>query len=594
MVAVTSRSRALSHVAPRGPSYAALRNALIALAVVGLMLATLPSTAAEVSARVDRSEITMDETFTLTIERSGAPDDAAQPELAPLESDFEVVSQQLSTSIRIINNAREDSAVWTIGLSAKQPGALTIPPISIGQDKTQAIEVVVLPAPDPNTAAAQGRAYFINVESTPASPYVQSQLTYTVKIYQRLGERLVDGRLSDPVAEDALIERLGKDLSYDLKLPAGRYRVTERRFGIFPQKSGPKTISAPTLTGRPASRFAKSRIRIKGQDLAIDVRPRPANSGDGPWLPAYALELRETWSPEAPQFVVGQPVTRSVTILGRGLSGHQLPEVPLGDEEQFTVYADQPTVESAGQAPYVLGRRIQKAALVPRAAGTLVLPAIEVHWWNVEADQLEIARLPARAIEVQPASDTQSSPTSPPAQPAATPEDAPAPIPTSAPSPSYHNPKNPWIWSTGVVTLLWLATLLLWRQPRGMQSGEERMASSKTESLKRVSTRDVVASAKSPQSLRDLVLGWARARWPSEKLGSLLAVSAKMERDEAKAAILALDRALYAPPGSDWEPERYTASLGPELVAKQDRSTTAEPALRPLYPPPQAPIRRDR
>jgi hypothetical protein len=68
---------------------------------------------------------------------------------------------------------------------------------------------------------------------------------YTVRLYRRVD---ITAGLSDPELGDAVIERLGDDSNYNTQINGVDYGITERKFAIFPQKSGSVTIKPLVLT----------------------------------------------------------------------------------------------------------------------------------------------------------------------------------------------------------------------------------------------------------------------------------------------------------------------------------------------------------
>ena len=74
-----------------------------------------------------------------------------------------------------------------------------------------AIVLEVLPAPAADEASS-AREIFIETDVAPEDVYVQSQLTYTVRIYRAV--EFLEATLSDFATENAVTHRLGKDATY--------------------------------------------------------------------------------------------------------------------------------------------------------------------------------------------------------------------------------------------------------------------------------------------------------------------------------------------------------------------------------------------
>ena len=153
------------------------------------------------------------------------------------------------------------------------------------------------------------------MEANPKNPYVQAQVFLTVRVLLRVN--LAGADLSEPVVQDALVERLADDHRYGTVRNGLDYTVIERKFAIFPQKSGLLRIDPMHLTAQVdvGSRAFFSRstraVRVKSDGIDLKVRPIPPEFTGKHWLPAADLKLEETWSSSPPQTKAGEPLTRT-------------------------------------------------------------------------------------------------------------------------------------------------------------------------------------------------------------------------------------------------------------------------------------------
>jgi len=263
----------------------------------------------------------------------------------------------------------------------------------------------------------------VEVEVDASQPYVQGRVLLTARVLA--DARVLEGVLSDPDVPDALVHRLGEDRHDQLTRDGHSYRVSERRFAIFPQQSGELRIPPLVFEGRvrdpeerrPRDAFdglfggslfesllgrAGQRVRVRSEVPVIVVRSRPAEAAEGWWLPARDVELVEQW-PEAPSRLrVGEPVVRLLEIRATDLSAAQLPELALPAVEGLKQYAEPASEQSFRAGDRVLGVKQQPVTLIPTRAGPLRLPALQLEWWDVEADARRLASLPARTLEVLP------------------------------------------------------------------------------------------------------------------------------------------------------------------------------------------------
>ena len=269
-----------------------------ALAALLLMIIGAASAADGLRAYVDRSTVYTGETVTLTLELSG--DGAGQPDLRPLAQDFSVMSTSQGSEIRIINGQRSDTTRWQIVLQPLSTGELPIPSLSIGGRHSQPLTLKVRELP-PDVAKRQAESLFIEMElgDVGTGVYVQQQIPLTVRLYTDLPIR--DGTLSDPTPENAVVERLGKDRNYAGERNGHRYRVIERHYALFPERSGRLTIPPVEFRG---SVPVENRNRRSSGTLADRVFNDPvfdrAFSGGSPFSSFFSGDPMAMFSARRP------------------------------------------------------------------------------------------------------------------------------------------------------------------------------------------------------------------------------------------------------------------------------------------------------
>ena len=220
---------------------------------------------------------------------------------------------------------------------------------------------------------------------------------------------------------DAKVEQLGEARTYEKEINGIRHGVIEVRYAIFPQKSGTLEIPAQAFSATLVDRGSDDynpfgprpgrQMRVTSPSIPLQVRPKPADyPADAPWMPARALSISESWSPQPEQAQVGESLTRNVLLKVEGLSGTQLPPLPLPDVQGLRRYPDQPQLADQSTDQGLIGSREEREALVPEQAGRIELPALEVVWWNTREDRLERTSLPPRTLEVAAAPQAEAEP----------------------------------------------------------------------------------------------------------------------------------------------------------------------------------------
>ncbi|MGH8450161.1 BatD family protein [Pseudomonas sp.] len=526
--------------------------------------------AANLVASVDRSRVNSGETVELTVESSDVTQ-FGKPDLSPLDAQFEVSGTRQINQLTTLGGDNHATTRWIITLLPKENGTVVIPPLQVGELKTQPISLQVVETASQNTSAELAPV-FIEANLDQNSVYVQAQALLTVRVYHSVS--LYDDSSMTPLQiPDARIEQLGESRTYEKVINSIRHGVIETRYAIYPQHSGAlvipaQTFSATLVEARPPQENTLQGtkpgklIHVSSAELPLTVKPKPElYPADAPWLPARSLTLTESWNPEPDHVQVGDSLTRSLTIKAEGLSSAQLPALPSTDANGLRRYPDQPVLGNQNNDRGLIGSREDREALVPTRAGALELPEVEVVWWNTHEDHLERTRLPARTLQVATnpslVVDTPATPTV-----------------ITAP-----DDDRLWLWqlSTLILTCTTLLGFGLWwrarRQPavqRAAQTGPSPR--SLLDDLKRAT------QANDPQATRQALDAWARQQ--PETLADMAARFIPLSD-----ALDGLNGALYSESGQYWLGEDLWRAVKaiPMTERTQDPATDTT-SLPPLYP----------
>lgn len=257
-----------------------------------LMLFSVNAFAASINVSVDRNPVAINDSFQLVFTTSTSAD--GDPDFSPLKQDFEVLNQQQNSQSSWINGKSSKTIQWTLTVMAKRIGRLTVPVINFGDDKSSPLTIIIEKAT--NHQNKQTQELFLEVEVSPKQAYVQAQILYTMRLYQRV--QIAQASLTEPEISNAVIELLGDDRIYNTQIKGVNYRVTERSYALFPQQSGELTIPPLVLTAQiiiddPNSRgnsffnIPKTQTkRVISKSINLNVLPRPDSFDGKHWLPA--------------------------------------------------------------------------------------------------------------------------------------------------------------------------------------------------------------------------------------------------------------------------------------------------------------------
>lgn len=448
-----------------------LITALLAPAIAGAE----PDTDS-LSATVDRTSMYESETLTLTVKGETRLElsldslmnlrslDLPEPKLNDLRVAFDVLDQRQSYSLRSINGNHSAAITWTYQLAPRQSGELTIPAIQFKDARSEPLTVEVKPG-SPSQADAPDRPAWVEASINKDTAFLKEQLVLSLRLYYR--GSLVGGDLTEPQLEDAILEPLGDQTQRSEYINGQRYQMVERRYLVYPQRSGELIIESQQFTGRQrdpvtgALRF----LRAQSQPLRVTVKLPPSDFPGDVWIAAESLVLDESWNRPPEPVRVGDSLTRVLTIRTLGLLKSALPVLEVDYPEQFKAYPEGPRSEAEINAGTIEASQSQTTALVAVRPGKVTLPETRLHWWDTLNEQARVAVIPARTLEILPAPGA-IEPSSGPAsqqQPDSRATDATAPAGTGAEPESDTNPFSFWMTALAVFfALAWLVTLLLW------------------------------------------------------------------------------------------------------------------------------------
>jgi len=566
-----------------------------------LLLLGLPAALeAAVRASLDNAEIPSGDNVELTLERDGQTSDP--PDLTPLEQDFDVLSTSRSSNVQIMNGNMSTQVQIRLELAPKHAGRLVVPPIAWAGETSPALTLTVSGTAGtarPSNAAAAGDKPFLETVFDPPDPYVQAAVHVTERVYLPVDNPVYQPSLEFPTSNDALMQQIGADENKKLVKNGVEYEVVERNYLVFPQKSGKLDLPGAVLAGqmavRPRDRFgtdpfsqlfgaaagmaAGTRpVRIRGDAIDLSVKPRPPESGAGPWIPARGLSLSADWHPNTGSVHVGDPVTLELQLRADGLTAAQLPNLAadLDLPDGIKAYPDQAKLENSQRGDTVQGSRLQSVALIATRAGDYVVPALHVTWWDTKANQARAVELPARTLTILPAVGGAPAP---PAAPALA---QPPPVAGAALAAGASKAAEPkwvsgltrlagsmpiWVWIIAVLAALWFVTVLAWwfsvrrkRAPRPLPKPQPAARTGAAPTAHAARTEFQAACRRNDaDTARRALLAWAAAAWPGAAPTGLGALAKQIGDAAVASHLIELDRACYG--GVGWDGAALLALL---------------------------------
>lgn len=560
------------------------------------------SAQAAVTANVNKNDIAAGDTIQLRIQRDGSDD--GQPDLSQLKKDFDVLGSSSGSNVQIINGHISRQTQITVLLAPKHDGKIQIPPLQWGTEKSAAIEINVGGSNGGNGSQQGGKQavtdnphVYLSTTLDQKQPYVQAAVVLTVRLYA--DQSLYQATLDFQPSSDVLVKPLGKDVQSTETLNGRNYQIIERKYLLFPQRSGKLSLSGPVLDAQVVDTSQSSNdpfdnmfrqmpftgmmnatrpMRAHAKPVELNVLPRPASATGANWLPAQKVTLTESWGEEKTTMHVGEPLTRHLHLDALGLTGAQLPDpnsfmtVPDG----IKAYPDQSSVTDSPQGNTVQGSREQNIALIASSPGHYELPAVRMNWWDTLHNEKREITLPAHSVTVLPAiagSSGMAMPQTSSAEPS-------LPLNQGAQAGTLENTQRivnnqSWMWISLVLACLWLGTTLAWwRARQGVQliKPETAVTENKPAAIHNGSEYKAIKRACSdndPQAARKNLLAWASSAWPEDPPLGLNELSRRMGDEKIIGALRQLDKACCT--GSAWQGDVLAQSL-PAAPAQETKA----------------------
>ena len=389
----------------------ARRRVVLALALAALCVAAAPLAVAQqgtVRVQLASPTIALGESVRVAIVADGID---GELDASALEREFDVVGRSSSRDVQILNGERRSTVTWVLEIAPREVGVFTVPAVTVGGVESELVTLTVTEAP-----RGAARDVFVEAVVDTRTPWVQSQVLLTLSVFRAID--IIDGSLGEPAGNGLDVRALGDDTRREEERDGRRYLVVERRFALFPQRSGrlvvepiALTVSVPTDPTRVRGFFAPTRrLTRRTEAIALDVRPRP-DASRGWWLPASDVVLEEASRAGAAggEVRVGEPLTRAVRLRASGVLDTQLPELATPDVDGLAIYADDPLRASDVGPDGIESTLTLSLAVIPERPGTFELPPVTLDWFDVEEGRARTASLPARTLTVLPGANAPAA-----------------------------------------------------------------------------------------------------------------------------------------------------------------------------------------
>ncbi len=366
---------------------------------------------------IDADNLNTMSVINLEIDTSKVNND--NPELGILANEFKIYGVSNSSQTSIINGHVTNEKKLIISLGPKKAGHLVIPPIKIGNDQTNPININVSHyknQPITNSGnsnnnkllAANNPTIIFETNTNINKVYLNNPFIYTIKLYFNVP--IGNVRLENFDIPNAQIEPYDKTKQYQEHYKNQDYMVVEQKFIVTPTKSGVLHIPAAKIQGtfgntndqfgNPFFSLATPFIRTsKAIDIEVLAKPQNINLKD--FFPAQQVTVIDDWSITNNATIdIGTPINHNITITAVGASLANFPVINESQLTGFSYYEDKPKTDTKIINNQIVTTKTYKFTLIPKEAGKYTFNSQSIKWLNVQTESLENIVLQGRIFEV--------------------------------------------------------------------------------------------------------------------------------------------------------------------------------------------------
>ena len=406
--------------------------------MVGLLVVAAMLQGAEVTASVDRTQLTVGEELVLTVRARSRSADAVEI-LLPALNGFVVVGSRDMTEVAFGgagNSIR--TTVRELQLRAQQPGALLIGPVRarqgpsvvstdpilitvdsaanrVGMSLSPLARALLETTPPPPSHRADRVALTMLVPSDTVYAGQQVDLIAAAWIPRELRERMRRApflTLVTPEGVWAYPAVTSSGVALSRQIGGGRWLdlfITHQV--VFPLAAGRLIIPPASVEYALPVTFSffsrEDRYTLRSDSIRITVLPLP-QSADNPGTNVVGQGLTLDVHLDPASTRSGEPVEAAVTVDGVG-NVALWPEPTVRWPSGFRVYPAQTEVRVAPQAGRIAGSKTFHFLAVPDSAGTFVLPEVRYPYFDATTGRFEVAKSTPQKLAVAPGAEPRAA-----------------------------------------------------------------------------------------------------------------------------------------------------------------------------------------
>ena len=229
-------------------------------------------------------------------------------------------------------------------------------------------------------------------------PYVDEMILLRMRAFVRAD--IVLDEIRQPPLINFNWQQLGRDKPIQAMVDGFNVAGVERDLAIFPQQAG-RLIIDPfvrhvTIVDADNQRHEAD---FASKPIYVDVQTYTAiNPAGAWWLPAKALTVTDSWSPEADEIPPGMLARRTIVVEAVGVTGERLPPPPDMRAPGIIAFKGPVERETIITEDGPVGRGTYRWDLRTVSSSPAQLPAIHIPWFDTSERRMREAAVPARWV----------------------------------------------------------------------------------------------------------------------------------------------------------------------------------------------------
>jgi len=404
-------------------------NAVIFAALVLMLVIPAQAFCLEVTARVDKNQITPEDSVLLRIEVGGGK---ADPDLSGI-TDFKVTPRGTSSSYQFINGKSQTTASYQFILTPLKQGELKIPSIKVIQDgETVFTKEILITVSEEQAVQGEVKVLFARAETSNEKLFRGQPGIYSLKFFT--SKRLSGlGFENPPGFKGFSVKPVEKENTYTQTLDGILFQVTQVDYVLFPTEPGTFNIDPAVLVANVMVKSERNSgttsffndpffssdsfkpVRVTSNPVTLEVRPLPSYQGTDPFSGLVGRFNIEA-ALDKTSLKAGESATLTITLSGSGnIMDANLPAMDL--DPNFKVYDDTPVETLNLTEKGYEGEKVFKKALVPVDPGHYKIPSVVLVYFDAEEEaykevstpEIPLAVTPSGEVHTDESSDTKAS-----------------------------------------------------------------------------------------------------------------------------------------------------------------------------------------